>query len=279
MFLKFFLLLLIIRFSDEQSDINIGLLGGEKTLDCAQDIGRTQFTTQYSFSEQKTLNSYFLLYFKDSSNKRYTSICSLPSSKPEQNSTELDPSQSGTNPSSNEANSSSDEPNPSQGGKNEPKDIDYEIIRFLGKQENKIKMRIENALSNDGIKNILGNLSNIESYHIISLTEKATSFIEKKLSANLNTSLNALQKIKNFNFTEAKNNFNISLCNIKKKIVENIPKNTDLLTKYNMSKIFQDISKILPEMNITIDREKIVDNLNDSLTKFNSYFIQSLEKK
>ena len=45
-----------------------------------------------------------------------------------------------------------------------------------------------------------------------------------------------------------------------------------------MSKIFQDISKILPEMNITIDREKIVDNLNDSLTKFNSYFIQSLEK-
>ena len=73
------------------------------------------------------------------------------------------------------------------------------------------------ALSNDGIKNILGNLSNIESYHIISLTEKATSFIEKKLSANLNTSLNALQKIKNFNFTEAKNNFNISLCNIKKK--------------------------------------------------------------
>lgn len=121
--LKFLLLFLILQVSDEQSEINIGILGGEKSLGCAQDIGRTEFKAQYSFSEQQTLNSYFILYFKGASNKKYCSICSLPSSKPEQNSTE--PQSGGDDPSQ-----GGDEPNQ---GENDSNKINSEIVEFLEK--------------------------------------------------------------------------------------------------------------------------------------------------
>ena len=270
--LKFLLLFLILQVSDEQSEINIEILGGEKSLGCAQDIGRTEFKAQCSFSEQQTLNSYFILYFKDSSNKKYSSICSLPSSKPEQNSTEPgdDPSQGG------------DEPNQ---GENDPDKINSEIIEFLEKQENKFKERIENVASNPAMKNFLEIVSNLARYHTINFIEKVRVFSKEKLSRNINTGLNALSKIgnltqnlKDFNLTEAKNKFNASLCDFKQKIIENIRKSPELLQKYNISKILEDISNILPEINITKEYEKIVDNYNKSLTEFNSYLIQSLEK-
>ena len=270
--LKFLLLFLILQVSDEQSEINIGILGGEKSLGCSPDIGRTEFKAQYSFSKQQTLNSYFLLYFKGASNKKYCSICSLPSSKPEQNSTEPgdDPSQGG------------DEPNQ---GENAPDKINSEIVEFLEKQENKFKERIEKVASNPAIKNVLGNVSNLARYHTINFIEKVRVFSKEKLSQNINTGLNALSKIgnltqnlKDFNLTEAKNKFNASLCDFKQKIIENIRKSPELLQKYNISKILEDISNILPEINITKEYEKIVDNYNKSLTEFNSYLIQSLEK-
>ena len=273
--LKFLLLFLILQVSDEQSEINIGILGGEKSLGCAPDIGRTEFKAQYSFSKQQTLNSYFLLYFKDSSNKKYSSICSLPSSKPEQNSTE--PQSGGDDPSQ-----GGDEPNQ---GENDPDKINSEIIEFLEKQENKFKERIENVASNPAMKNVLGNASNLARYHTINFIEKVRVFSKEKLSQNINTDLNALSKIgnltqnlKDLNLTEAKNKFNASLCDFKQKIIKNIPKSPELLQKYNISKILEDISNILPEINITKEYEKIVDNLNKSLTEFNSYLIQSLEK-
>ena len=270
--LKFLLLFLILQVSDEQSEINIEILGGEKSLGCAQDIGRTEFKAQCSFSEQQTLNSYFILYFKGASNKKYCSICSLASSKPEQNSTEPgdDPSQGG------------DEPNQ---GENDPDKINSEIIEFLEKQENKFKERIEKVASNPAMKNVLGNVSNLARYHTINFIEKVRVFSKEKLSQNINTGLNALSKIgnltqnlKDFNLTEAKNKFNASLCDFKQKIIENIRKSPELLQKYNISKILEDISNILPEINITKEYEKIVDNYNKSLTEFNSYLIQSLEK-
>ena len=270
--LKFLLLFLILQVSDEQSEINIGILGGEKSLGCAQDIGRTEFKAQCSFSEQQTLNSYFILYFKGASNKKYCSICSLASSKPEQNSTEPgdDPSQGG------------DEPNQ---GENDPDKINSEIIEFLEKQENKFKERIENVASNPAMKNFLEIVSNLARYHTINFIEKVRVFSKEKLSQNINTGLNALSKIgnltqnlKDFNLTEAKNKFNASLCDFKQKIIENIRKSPELLQKYNISKILEDISNILPEINITKEYEKIVDNYNKSLTEFNSYLIQSLEK-
>ena len=270
--LKFLLLFLILQVSDEQSEINIEILGGEKSLGCAQDIGRTEFKAQCSFSEQQTLNSYFILYFKGASNKKYCSICSLASSKPEQNSTEPgdDPSQGG------------DEPNQ---GENDPDKINSEIIEFLEKQENKFKERIENVASNPAMKNFLEIVSNLARYHTINFIEKVRVFSKEKLSQNINTGLNALSKIgnltqnlKDFNLTEAKNKFNASLCDFKQKIIENIRKSPELLQKYNISKILEDISNILPEINITKEYEKIVDNYNKSLTEFNSYLIQSLEK-
>jgi len=270
--LKFLLLFLILQVSDEQSEINIGILGGEKSLGCSPDIGRTEFKAQYSFSKQQTLNSYFLLYFKGASNKKYCSICSLPSSKPEQNSTEPgdDPSQGG------------DEPNQ---GENAPDKINSEIVEFLEKQENKFKERIEKVASNPAIKNVLGNASNLARYHTINFIEKVRVFSKEKLSQNINTGLNALSKIgnltqnlKDLNLTEAKNKFNASLCDFKQKIIENIRKSPELLQKYNISKILEDNSNILPEINITKEYEKIVDNYNKSLTEFNSYLIQSLEK-
>ena len=274
--LKFLLLFLILQVSDEQSEINIGILGGEKSLGCAQDIGRTEFKAQYSFSKQQTLNSYFLLYFKDSSNKKYSSICSLPSSKPEQNSTE--PQSGGDDPSQ-----GGDEPNQ---GENDPDNkINSEIVEFLEKQENKFKERIEKVASNPAMKNVLGNASNLARYHTINFIEKVRVFSKEKLSQNINTGLNALSKIgnltqnlKDLNLTEAKNKFNASLCDFKQKIIENIRKSPELLQKYNISKILEDISNILPEINITKEYEKIVDNYNKSLTEFNSYLIQSLEK-
>ena len=269
--LKFLLLFLILQVSDEQSEINIEILGGEKSLGCAQDVGRTEFKAQCSFSEQQILNSYFILYFKDSSNKKYSSICSLASSKPEQNSTEPgdDPSQGG------------DEPNQ---GENDPDKINSEIIEFLEKQENKFKERIENVASNPAMKNFLEIVSNLARYHTINFIEKVRVFSKEKLSQNINTGLNALSKIgnltqnlKDFNLTEAKNKFNASLCDFKQKIIENIRKSPELLQKYNISKILEDISNIL-QINITKEYEKIVDNYNKSLTEFNSYLIQSLEK-
>ena len=273
--LKFLLLFLILQVSDEQSEINIGILGGEKSLGCAPDIGRTEFKAQYSFSKQQTLNSYFLLYFKDSSNKKYSSICSLPSSKPEQNSTE--PQSGGDDPSQ-----GGDEPNQ---GENDPDKINSEIVEFLEKQENKFKERIEKVASNPAMKNVLGNASNLARYHTINFIEKVRVFSKEKLSQNINTGLNVLSKIgnltqnlKDLNLTEAKNKFNASLCDFKQKIIKNIPKSPELLQKYNISKILEDISNILPEINITKEYEKIVDNLNKSLTEFNSYLIQSLEK-
>ena len=273
--LKFLLLFLILQVSDEQSEINIGILGGEKSLGCAPDIGRTEFKAQYSFSKQQTLNSYFLLYFKDSSNKKYSSICSLPSSKPEQNSTE--PQSGGDDPSQ-----GGDEPNQ---GENDPDKINSEIVEFLEKQENKFKERIEKVASNPAMKNVLGNASNLARYHTINFIEKVRVFSKEKLSQNINTGLNALSKIgnltqnlKDLNLTEAKNKFNASLCDFKQKIIENIRKSPELLQKYNISKILEDISNILPEINITKEYEKIVDNYNKSLTEFNSYLIQSLEK-
>ena len=273
--LKFLLLFLILQVSDEQSEINIEILGGEKSLGCAQDIGRTEFKAQYSFSEQQTLNSYFILYFKGASNKKYCSICSLASSKPEQNSTE--PQSGGDDPSQ-----GGDEPNQ---GENDPDKINSEIIEFLEKQENKFKERIENVASNPAMKNFLEIVSNLARYHTINFIEKVRVFSKEKLSQNINTGLNALSKIgnltqnlKDLNLTEAKNKFNASLCDFKQKIIENIRKSPELLQKYNISKILEDISNILPEINITKEYEKIVDNYNKSLTEFNSYLIQSLEK-
>ena len=79
-FLNVMLLLLIFLISNGQSNPNIEIIGGEKSLKCSNDIGKMEFSSEYTFSFQEELNSYFLLNFKDSSNKKHYSICLLSKS-------------------------------------------------------------------------------------------------------------------------------------------------------------------------------------------------------
>ena len=118
MYMKLLLLFLFLQMESGQSNLDIGILGGDKSLKCSNDIGRMELTTEFTFSSKEDLNSYFLLYFKDSMNKKRLSICHLsllknsiqngtesqedpnssnPGSNPSQS--ETDPSQSGTDPS------------------------------------------------------------------------------------------------------------------------------------------------------------------------------------
>ena len=124
MYMKLLLLFLFLQMESGQSNLDIGILGGDKSLKCSNDIGRMELTTEFTFSSKEDLNSYFLLYFKDSMNKKRLSICHLsllknsiqngtesqedpnssnPGSNPSQSETDpskgTDPSQSGTDPS------------------------------------------------------------------------------------------------------------------------------------------------------------------------------------
>jgi len=129
---KFLFLILTLQISNEQTSMNIGILGIEKSLNCANKIGRMELIPKYSFSSQEELKSYFLINFKDSSNKNRFSICLLSLSNSPQNETDpqvvpqpsksesqpsksgLSPSQSGAKPSS----SGSSGNNPSSSGAN-----------------------------------------------------------------------------------------------------------------------------------------------------------------
>lgn len=126
---KFLFLILIFQISNEQTNMNIGILGIEKSLNCANKIGRMEFIPKYSFSSQEELKSYFLIHFKDSSNKNRFSICLLslsnspqnendPQVKPQPSKSESQPSQSGSSPSQGGAKPSSSGAHPSSSGAN-----------------------------------------------------------------------------------------------------------------------------------------------------------------
>ena len=126
---KFLFLILIFQISNEQTNMNIGILGIEKSLNCANKIGRMEFIPKYSFSSQEELKSYFLIHFKDSSNKNRFSICLLslsnspqnendPQVKPQPSKSESQPSQSGSSPSQGGAKPSSSGALPSSSGAN-----------------------------------------------------------------------------------------------------------------------------------------------------------------
>ena len=113
MYMKFLLLFLFLQMESGQSNLDIGILGGDKSLKCSNDIGRMELTTEFTFSSKEDLNSYFLLYFKDSMNKKRLSICHLSLLKNSiQNGTESQEDQNSSNPGSNPSQSETD---PSKG--------------------------------------------------------------------------------------------------------------------------------------------------------------------
>ncbi len=114
MYMKLLLLFLFLQMESGQSNLDIGILGGEKSLKCSNDIGRMELAAEYTFSSKEDLNSYFLLYFKDSMNKKRLSICHLSLLKNSiQNGTESQEDPNSSNPGSNPSRSETD---PSQSG-------------------------------------------------------------------------------------------------------------------------------------------------------------------
>ena len=113
MYMKLLLLFLFLQMESGQSNLDIGILGGDKSLKCSNDIGRMELTTEFTFSSKEDLNSYFLLYFKDSMNKKRLSICHLSLLKNSiQNGTESQEDPNSSNPGSNPSQSETD---PSKG--------------------------------------------------------------------------------------------------------------------------------------------------------------------
>ena len=109
MYMKLLLLFLFLQMESGQSNLDIGILGGDKSLKCSNDIGRMELTTEFTFSSKEDLNSYFLLYFKDSMNKKRLSICHLSLLKNSiQNGTESQEDPNSSNPGSNPSQSETD---------------------------------------------------------------------------------------------------------------------------------------------------------------------------
>ena len=128
MYMKLLLLFLFLQMESGQSNLDIGILGGDKSLKCSNDIGRMELTTEFTFSSKEDLNSYFLLYFKDSMNKKRLSICHLSLLKnSKQNGTESQEDPNSSNPGSNPSQSETDPSkgtDPSQSGTDPSKIID-----------------------------------------------------------------------------------------------------------------------------------------------------------
>ena len=81
---KIICVLLILHFSYEQSNLNIEIGGRKKSLSCSNDVGKIDFTLNYTtFSLIDELISYFSPNFKDPSKQKYYSICKLSISENE----------------------------------------------------------------------------------------------------------------------------------------------------------------------------------------------------
>ena len=128
---KCLILLLILLTSSGQATVDIGIVGGEKSLRCSNGLGKMELTSEITYSSAEDVDAFFLMKFKNAEDKKRLSICHLSLSKnAAQNGTEPQEepkspeseSQSdqkgakqGTNPSQSEEKSS---PNSSKNGAN-----------------------------------------------------------------------------------------------------------------------------------------------------------------
>ena len=262
---KILLLFILFNISFEQSDLNIEILGGEQSPKCANEMGRLEFSSKYTSSSEDEINSYFLLNFKDKSNKKRFSICQLSTSKNSSSSSEIDPSQP---------------------GENEYDPDDAELKSLLGNIRLKFQGRLNKLLdSREELKKLAKHSANVVNYQIVTQSEKINlQNIKNKFNGSLSGlnklielgSGNLTEKIANFNISEAKDKLNSSICTLKKKIVEMSGKQ-DLLQLLNMSKIVNGVSALLSgAKNTTELNKKVVNGIDTILTKFNLYTILSL---
>ena len=250
---KFLFLLLISQISNEKSDLDFGLLGGKKSLSCSNDLGKMDFLADFSFSSIEAIKSYFLLRFKDSSDKNHFSICLI-------------------------------EPYGEEG----TSILDYRIKDYIKNMIYKYDDRLKKIFESELIKNILGNLTNIINYNIVIQSRNIKKFIEEKILPKLNITSNILLKLMegesisqilyDLNKTELMDKFNASMCSFKQKIVKIISEDPYFFQIYNIPKMLDDLSAFILEENNTVKYEIMVDNLDTSLTGFNYITIRLLEK-
>ena len=309
-------LLLIVLLSKGHSQLNIELKGGEETAECSNDTGRMKFTTEFASSSNEDLISYFLLPLKDGTNQTNYSICMLSLFK-DSTQEEPHPSQDEPKYSDESqkplASGSEIEPsqNPQSTNENENDIGDEEIVLQL----EKIRKNNENGLKNifgnkEEINETQTYIKYILYYQMITiLYENSLTFqnIEEKVLLNLNESLSKLfemnyeniyEKIKDFNISEIKIQLNNSICKYKQKIIEisnlleplkGMINGTNILNelkefaeKQNLYQLFNKskdniIDYIKKNMNSSTLNEKIVEDLDNVLTKLINYSIKNMD--
>ena len=77
---KILCLLFLLQISFEQTRPQIKLLSAGDTK-CSESLGKMEYTAKFTYSQYQEIDSYFMLYYKDSSNKKRPTICKLSLSK------------------------------------------------------------------------------------------------------------------------------------------------------------------------------------------------------
>ena len=119
MHFKIIFILFLLKISEQDDLPKIKILDIENPT-CSKLLGRIDFKAKYSYDSLKTVDSYFLLFFKDKTNQKRSSICKIPSPKGDngsdknQNNSSNEPiTSSSPTPSSSSPTPSSSSPPPS----------------------------------------------------------------------------------------------------------------------------------------------------------------------
>ena len=96
---KILCLLFLLQISFEQTRPQIKLLSVGDTK-CSESLGKMEYTAKFTYSQYQKIDSYFMLYYKDSSNKKRPTICKLSlsnqSGEPGPNGTVIPPNEEPT---------------------------------------------------------------------------------------------------------------------------------------------------------------------------------------
>ena len=76
MYIKFLILILFIQISFEQTHPQIKILSVDDAK-CSDTLGKIEYKAKFTCSPYQEIDSYFMLYYKDGSNKKRPTICKL----------------------------------------------------------------------------------------------------------------------------------------------------------------------------------------------------------